>query len=83
MPLYDFECKVCNNKELDIRDSAISDGRTCAICNSLMTRLLPIPNITPDIEPFMDENLGHQPIYIRSRRHQKEMLREKGLVQIG
>lgn len=36
-------------------------------------------NIRGDWEPFVCENMGHDPVLIRSRQHYKEELRARGL----
>jgi len=36
-------------------------------------------HIIPDIEPYLDENMGDKPIVVRSRRHKNQLLRERGL----
>ena len=35
--------------------------------------------IIPDIQPYLDENISHDPIWIKSRRHRTEILRERKL----
>jgi len=36
-------------------------------------------HIIPDIEPYLDENMGDKPMVVRSRRHKNQLLRERGL----
>lgn len=36
-------------------------------------------HIIKDIEPYLDENMGHEPIYVKSRRHKMALLKERGL----
>jgi len=35
--------------------------------------------IIPDIEPYLDENMGQEPVYVKSRRHKMQLLKERGL----
>jgi hypothetical protein len=35
--------------------------------------------IIPDIEPHWDDNMGHEPVYVKSRRHKMSLLKERGL----
>jgi hypothetical protein len=35
--------------------------------------------IIPDIEPYVDDNMAHDPIYVRSRQHRNQLLKERGL----
>lgn len=83
MPLYDFQCDTCGKKDIDVYDSSLETAHGCSVCGDRMRRLLPIPNIRPDLQPYVDENMGHDPIYVSSRRQHKEELKKRGLVQIG
>lgn len=82
MPLYDFECS-CGNKDIDVYDSPTETERVCSVCKGKMRRLLPLIYISPDIEPYIDENLDSLPVYVRSRRHLRDELKRRRLVQIG
>jgi len=35
--------------------------------------------IIGDIKPHWDENMGHDPVYVKSRRHKMTLLKERGL----
>ena len=35
--------------------------------------------IIGDIEPHWDENMGRDPVYVKSRRHKMTLLKERGL----
>lgn len=83
MPLYDFSCSACGGQQNDIVARPDENSKPCPSCGKAMTRLLPIPNVQSDYEPWVDDNLGHEPVYVKSRRHHKQLLRERGLVQIG
>ena len=36
-------------------------------------------HVIRDIEPYLDENMGHEPVYVKSRRHKMRLLKERGL----
>lgn len=81
MPIYDFKCPTCGTvtdvyAHMDEREKMHSCGQT-------MTRLISTPNITPDIPQYLDENLGETPVLVKSRRHRKQLMKERGLVEIG
>lgn len=82
MPRYDFTCSE-HGKVEDLIARSDEYSKPCPECGQAMTRLLPIPNITPDITPYVDENIGHEPVHISSRRQLKRVLKDAGLVQIG
>jgi putative FmdB family regulatory protein len=82
MPIYDFLCPQCG-KVLDVY-AKMDEREKIHSCGSTMTRLLSLGvNAIQDIQPYMDENLGPEPVYIRSRRHQRDELKRRGLVQLG
>ncbi len=35
--------------------------------------------IIGDIEPYLDDNMAHNPIHVKSRQHRTQLLKEKGL----
>ena len=35
--------------------------------------------IIPDIQPYWDEDMGQEPVYVKSRRHKMALLKERGL----
>lgn len=82
MPIYDFECS-CGNKDNDVYDSPAETERKCSVCRNRMRRLLPLIHISPDIEPYLDENLDSMPVYVGSRRQLRDELKKRRLVQIG
>lgn len=81
MPLYDYICPACGRQDFDIF-ARFEDVRACK-CGSAMDRKLPTPNILPDIEPYLDTDMGHEPVYVSSRREKKRLLKERRLVQLG
>lgn len=36
-------------------------------------------HVIPDIQPYFDENLGQEPVLVKSRQHRKRLLKERGL----
>ena len=36
-------------------------------------------HIIPDIQPYLDENMGHEPVLVKSRQHRNRLLKERGL----
>ncbi len=78
-PLYDFCCPLCG----EVRDVWAHINETRKVheeCGRTMKRLISAPNINPDIEPYLEENISyHKPVYIKSRRHREQVLKEHGL----
>jgi len=85
MPVYVYKCQ-CGNEREEIHPVSWCDepGRfICTYCEKTMERIIPKQNIIPDYKPWVDENMGLDPVYVKSRRHYKQLLKEKGLVNIG
>lgn len=85
MPTYDFYCDTCGKIEnifTHINDTFIE----CPICgNAPAKRLFSPPRmIIPDIQPYYDEHLAGpdgNPVYVQSRQHKRQILKELGLEQ--
>jgi hypothetical protein len=40
-------------------------------------------NVQPDLEPYVDDQMGHEPVYVKSKQHRKQLMKERGLVELG
>ena len=36
-------------------------------------------HIIPDIQPYVDDQMDHAPVYVKSRQHKRLLLKERGL----
>jgi putative FmdB family regulatory protein len=80
MPYYDHSCSVCG--KVEERFAHIDDTSVVCECGATMIRLFSPPSaFHMDIEPYVDYNLGPEPIRIESRKHLNEMLKRTGAVQ--
>lgn len=80
MALYDYECPKCG--EVSDVWAKMEDTTLKHSCGHFMRRLISRFNINPDYEPWRDDNLCGQdgvPVWVKSRRHHKQLLRERGL----
>lgn len=83
MPLYDFSCTNCGPVK-DVFAKMEDMEVPCPKCGEDMQRLFsPTRNIIADLEPYLDENLGHTPVYVKSKRHKRDLLKRANLVEIG
>lgn len=71
------------------KNSWVSEQRkTCPACKRKYTEIKKKRSgerlqIMPDWKPYLSENLGHEPVWIRSRAHWREMLKRRGRVCVG
>lgn len=83
MPNYDFKCESCGVTEEFF--AHINETTLSCICGGTMKRLFsPSVYIIPDISPYIDENLAGpdgKPVYVMSRQHKRQILKERGLEQ--
>jgi putative FmdB family regulatory protein len=83
MPLYDYECVNCGTVD-DVFAAVIDTTLPCPRCDDVMTRLFSFNvNVQPDLEPYVDDQMGHEPVYVKSKQHRKQLMKERGLVELG
>lgn len=76
MPLYDFTCEKCQKTEEFFMK--IADYKRPICCEQEMKRIYSY-SVVKDLEPYLDENLGVEPTYVKSKKHRKELMRERGV----
>jgi putative FmdB family regulatory protein len=76
MPIYDAECPKCGLRENVW--GKVDEVLVCD-CGRKMKRLLSPTRINPDITPYLEENISQSPVFIKSRRHRAQVLKENGL----
>tara|TARA_R100000789_G_C2907268_1_gene122215 strand:+ start:283 stop:537 length:255 start_codon:yes stop_codon:yes gene_type:complete len=84
MPNYDHKCPKCKEiVELYLHVSELSLPVNCSHCGVEMKRLIGATNIQEDYEPYIDENMGHEPVYVKSRQHRRELMKQHKVVELG
>ena len=81
MPIYDYECTMCGLVE-DVWARINEERMIHGDCGNTMKRVLSPTRVNPDYKPWVDENLCGQMgenVVVKSRRHQKQLLKERGL----
>lgn len=76
MPLYDFRCEKCGKKsEIFMRMAEYTRARCC---EQEMQRVYSYA-VVPDLKPYVDQNLSEKPVYVRSKKHRQELMRNAGV----
>tara|TARA_R100000049_G_C1879387_1_gene36278 strand:- start:231 stop:488 length:258 start_codon:yes stop_codon:yes gene_type:complete len=85
MPNYDYKCPNCGNEvEMFLHMSELNLPVNCGKCNGAeMKRQIGPANIREDYKPYLDENMTHEPIYVKSRQHRRELMKQHKLVELG
>jgi hypothetical protein len=80
--IYDVKCKKCGEKQEIVRTVADRDKDLPVCCGETTRRIISLKqNIVPDLEPYVEENLGEKPVYIKSKQHRKEVMRKEGVYE--
>lgn len=87
MPCYDYKCKICGRINTEFIHSISKVDETiieCSVCREPMKRMLnlgvkmqvPVGHF---FEPYMEEDLGDDPVQINSFNHLEAEARKRGL----
>jgi hypothetical protein len=76
--IYPFKCDVCEKSEEHWMK--VSEYQVPDCCEQPMRRIFG-HNIVKDLEPYLDENLTSDPVWVKSKQHRKELMREHGVIE--
>ena len=76
MPTYDFKCDSCGKQEAIFMKLADYKAPDC--CGQKMKQIIGCA-IVKDVEPYLDENLADKPVWVKSKRHRKQLMKEHGV----
>ena len=79
MPVYEYECPDCGNREEKfVKNWADKHYQTCTRCKNPTDAIVSLTAINPDWEPYYDEVFE---THIESRAHRRALMKEHGLVE--
>lgn len=78
MPIYLYECPRCGEVD-NVWANVSEDRKVHEECGATMTRLISAPAVRGDLEPYLETNMGHEPVYVKSRRHRERLCKDRGL----
>lgn len=82
MALHDFRCPKC---EREIKDVLLPPGviesyePQCFVCKIVMEQTFKSSSGHRGFEPYVDKNLGPEPVLVTGRGHRRELMRKAGL----
>ena len=80
MPLYDFKCQSCGQKH-ELYAKIEERNATCE-CGGNMDRLITSRYYAhSDLKPYLDEHIGDKPVWVQSRKHRRQLMREHGVYE--
>lgn len=79
MPIYTCECKSGHRQ--DYHSSVEERNKTpkCETCGSETKKVISNYAVVPDLEPYLDEHIGSEPVWVKSKQHRQRLLKENGL----
>lgn len=83
MPTYMYECPEHGEFDAYSPVDEMKDAKVCTKCKALSPYKFKPYKVKVDIfEPYTDTNLDINPIRVESRAQKKQLLAERGLVQV-
>ena len=76
-PTYDFHCDACK-KEQEVF-MKMSEFQVPLCCDKEMKQRLGNYSVIGDIEPYMDQHLGAEPVWVKSKKHREKLMKEYGV----
>ncbi len=74
--IYPFVCETCGkNEELWMK---VSEYKRPSCCGKEMKRIFSSA-VVSDLVPYLDENIGTEPTWVKSKQHKKQLLRDNGV----
>lgn len=78
MPIYDYECRACGH-EVETW-AGIEEMELPCECGGTMIRLITTSyTVAPDLESYVEENLGPDPVRVKGKQHLERLMKERGL----
>ena len=75
MPLYSYKCKQCGKiKDKHNRIDDHKNGPEC--CGEIMRQVLGLNFVHGDFQPYVDHNLGPQPVVVKSKQHRRQLMKQ-------
>lgn len=79
MPNYDFRCESCQKQEEVFM--RIADYKAPECCGKKMNQVLGNYSVVKDVDPYLDENIADKPVWVKSKQHRKQLMKEHGVYE--
>ncbi len=79
MPIYEYNCEACVEGWESFHSVDTRMEENCAYCGKKATLLMSV-GARPIIEDYYSENLGST---VTGPRHRKELMKAKGMEEVG
>lgn len=79
--IYECRCELCLKTEDIVRSVADRDKDLPICCGKVMKRVISRYNVVGDLDPYLDENLGDKPVWVKSKKHRERLMKEHGVYE--
>ena len=78
--IYDYQCLKCGEITEAIRSvDERNNCPECEVCGGETKKIISAYNVHGDLEPYLDEHIGREPVWIKSRKHREKVMKEEGV----
>lgn len=79
--IYECKCDECGRLEDIVRSVDDRDKDLPYCCSKQMRRIISGYRVVSDLEPYLDENLGEKPVWVKSKKHRERLMKEAGVYE--
>lgn len=79
MILYEYKCLKCDNIMEALRKIEERDNGPICKCGGETKKIISKQHVHSDFEPYLDENIGSEPTWVKSKQHRKELMKKNGV----
>ena len=80
MPIYDFKCDITG--EVVEKIAGYDDKKIPCKCGGTLNRQISTSYFAQsDMKPYLDEHIGTTPIWIKGKKHRKQVMKEQGVYE--
>jgi len=82
MPLYTCRCVKCSHEQ-DYYSTVEKRNETplCEECGHTTEKILSAYFVNPDLESYVDHNLGPDPIRVNSKKQRERLMKQAGVYE--
>lgn len=78
MPTYSYKCKTCGKQQDKFnRIADHKNGPEC--CGAIMVQILTTAYVHGDFEPYVDHNIGPDPVVVKSKQHRRQLMKQNNV----
>lgn len=82
MPLYTAKCGGCSHEQ-DYFSTVEKRNETpaCEECGQPTEKIISAYYVNPDLESYVDHNLGPNPVRVEGKKHRERLMKQAGVYE--